>query len=258
MDAIAAQTAILNVLHIGGLDKGDSPFEGTHGSGAIWATSLSDRGRRAAEMEMRATLESRGADFSTTNAIPLVIFLGDSITDSLDGSLYNILGSTYPLGVNLAEGSKTIDQMIDEQIPRALAILKTGRKTIVRLQIGRNNWNHSDPAKNYSALALVEKMKYAADRLYFGGVTKVIVQTLLPSTPTGWNTHRNNVNSLILAGEGIWHDRSGTYKNEFTMGSDGAELDPMRYPDGTHPSGAGNDLLAAVDKTDIDAIAATL
>lgn len=176
---------------------------------------------------------------------------GDSITDAstaLGGGAPKLSAqkTKYPTG-NLAISGTGVTAMTTTRkstMKQAVAdALKVYKKVIVTIAVGANDLQSTTGATYYASI-----IAYAAEIRALGA--KVAICTVLPRAVGGgitstFETNRNAYNVLLRAGVGVDFDGLIDYDTTL-MGTQSTTANATYYPDGTHPSLVGQQLLEPV------------
>lgn len=206
---------------------------------AAWNRLLSD-----AEIQMASSILFSQTAVAKT-AINLLCAEGDSITTG--ATLYwgkylpNIDPTKKVLSVNQAAGGNTMALNVGPRGPNLLKMAQPAgsvNQTIATLLM--TNGLTSDTA------LFLSEIRAWADPLRAAGI-KVAIATLTPRTDVNYNTYRNTVNPIIRTWPGLGYcDAVIDFAADSTMGTDAAASDTALYPDGGHPSDAGQVILETV------------
>lgn len=212
---------------------------------ALYNTGQTPTQIRATIVDVQTLLASRGV---TQSNQALIGYEGDSITADQGPSL-----NTYPylltipaarLPRNYAVSGSTVADMVT----RATNVLPPNvpvAAKILTVLIG-----HNDMASGDSAATFFANLKsYCLARKAEGWV--VVVATVLPSTVSGFNVKRNAANVLIRA-DPSFYDALCDFDTNPTIGADAAASNVTYYSDGTHPTQAGQNLLAPIMQATIN------
>jgi lysophospholipase L1-like esterase len=195
----------------------------------------------------------RGGTSAPTTPINLV-YEGDSIT-ATGGSTTNLrsYANQYAGASNLSVSSSTITGAAPSLTARAAtcdALIIPGARNVLVVMTGNDMLGAGTAAEETSRLAT-----YLTDRLAAGWTTRVVLSTL-PRTAAaapGFNAKRATANAT----KATW---VGTYCEVFinldttTIGQDADASDVAKYADGVHPTDAGNAVILAAVKPELDAL----
>lgn len=167
---------------------------------------------------------------------------GDSITAGIGVSMGGYPGylATNTLKVyNLAVGGSTVDDLVLRE-SGVNAYNGTANETFTVL-IGRNDIT----APGYNRTTFLNTLSAYLDRVRATG-KYVVLGTILPSNVNvGYNAERNTVNTTLRTWVGVHCDAIVDFGDTGTaMGADAAPSNLTLYSDGTHPTDAGQALLA--------------
>lgn len=219
--------------------------------GDYGAVLVYDQGHNAAQRAQIRTyvhglLTARGQSYSPTLQ-DLVCFEGDSITAGTslrqqypylalnglnpvrNGRNFAVAGSTLS---DLNSRAAGVDALYDPSRRRNILFVLEGKNDL--LGLGAATWESTFQA-------------YCQARRAAGW--KVIVATLLPSTDVGFNAARNPANTWLRANWGDFADALCDFAADPTMGPEAAAGNDSLYSDGTHPTAAGEALLAPIART---------
>jgi hypothetical protein len=230
------------------------------------AIALFDRALTDAEVvNVANTLKIRAAKNSILiGNSRFLVAEGDSITfgsGSAGGGYANLFGVNSNPTVNgrvYAVANSTLNGYLPVSGRLSLArgmvpAQKNGRLYIYSLLIGRNELvGYPGGVAAYAAAVTAYLATVKAS-----GFDRVVLATLLPSTLTGFNVARNALNAIYTApgwaaANGI--DAICDFAADATMGADAAASDAALYPDGTHPSTAGQTNLEAIYRATINGV----
>jgi lysophospholipase L1-like esterase len=224
---------------------------------ALWTSALTDAGvyQAVAATKARAALSG----ITSIGTSKWATAEGDSLTSNTGAAAgsYEFIGgpSLSPAGNGIAKSlpSATLQgaagsNSLQGRLATDLAVIPTnkqGRTYIYSMLIGRNDGSGWGTAANYAAAVAA----HIATVRVAGGYDKVVLCTILPSTLAGFNTWRNAVNTIFTgvgwaAANGV--DAIADFAADATMGPDAAASDATYYPDGTHPSNAGQAILGPI------------
>lgn len=237
---------------------------------ALWNRALSDAEVRQAV----AVLTVRAAKSSITVApeTRILIAEGDSITfgtgatDSLGSYAHRFGVNSSPIVNGVVNGvpgavlgapgdSSAVNSLYGRKAADLATIPpnKNGRQFVLSILIGHNDIvGYSGGVSQY----VTNVVAYAA-AMKAGGVDKIVLCTILPSTAAGLNAARATFNSTIngggwAAGNGV--DGIVNFDSVSGMGADGDASNAANYGDGTHPTSAGYILLEPAYRTVINGL----
>lgn len=215
---------------------------------ALWNRALSDEEYLQAYNYLVAQVEASGLSMGTER---VVCFEGDSITGT-DGSCwpyyYGInLANPKFLGSNFAISGSTIANLVTRapDVDAVIPVDKGSRKFVLAVLVT----NGLSDATTFSA----DLKAYLQARRSAGWT--VVACTLLPRNDATHNARRATVNTTMRS----WGTADGVdylidFAADATMGPDAAASDTLLYSDGTHPTTAGHQNLAAVAAAVLNAI----
>lgn len=219
------------------------PLEGYHGPTAVYDAAHTASEHRQMVEYLRGLMTGRGVTMTAPTA--WVQFEGDSIT-AADGFPETAMEDITPLwqwGKSATAGAQVSTMearaaLVDERL------LPSKRNPVLWVLCGRNDLQAVSAETFFASLK-----SYCQDRQAEGWL--VVLATLLPSTFSGFNTKRNTVNSSIVA-DATFYDVLCRFDQVANMGADSDASNATYYSDGTHPTAAGNNLLAPVAQAAIE------
>jgi hypothetical protein len=219
---------------------------------ALYDRALTDAEYRTAYAVLKARAEA--SSLTVTPVAKVLIGEGDSITEASATRSYvartgavaspSVLGGVWAVTGSTIATMTTRATALDEALPPVAS--RTGRKFILSVMIGKNDIASLGTSAWLTALQTYLSARRAA------GWTVVLCATL-PSTAGGFNALRNTTNATISTWVGTYCDAYVSFAGS-GMESDVDASDVGKYPDGTHPSAAGQILLEPYLTTAVNAL----
>lgn len=208
----------------------------------------------AGQLTLKVTATGAGGSSEATSAAVTVspgayrvAAEGDSITAAPESYANQWSGNNSAIPFqNTAIGGSVLRTGSTPVVDRIQSVLNFS-PDLVTLLIGANDANTYASAQAYA-----DDVFSYTDQIRASGA-KIAVGTILPRTGrSGWNTMRAAFNTIIR--NAVTSGRiDGLMDFDTTdLGVDGAENDTAKYPDGLHPSSAGQGTLATVYQATIN------
>lgn len=226
-------------------------FSGDTAYTLVYSASHSAAEIRSTTQALRTIGAARGLTVAALDIPKFVVCEGDSITATQPSYPYLTLRAAAPptwQGRLFATASATL-ATLNGRTANVDALYTASRsKNILSVLIGRNDLD------TLSAATFVANLKtYCLARRAAGWT--ILLCTITPSTFAGFNTKRNDANTLIY-GDTSFYDGLADFAADATMGPDAAASDTLLYSDGTHPTATGQGHLKTVWEAALTALLA--
>lgn len=248
----------LQQLFIGNTN-GFTPWPGQIAYAAICNQAHSTSQIMLNEAHIASDMAARGITIDNTATSRFYVAEGDSITDFVNygrngyfflaarGVAQIVSGRDFAVSGSQIQGGIVVSNMVD-RAAAVDALYNPNRKAnILSILIGRN-----DLGVGTIPTTFVANLKaYCLARKAVGW--KIVLLTVLPSTVSGFNAVRNTANGLIR-GDSSYYDVLADVATDTTIGCDSCAANTTYYADGTHPTNAGEALIAPYVITAIQSI----